>query len=149
MKKLNMLLCLVLILSGLICLPSAFAEIGDIDEDGYMEIIESDSQYVHLNIKSVEDRGEYVIAWTKHIPKGEMLSEWKKLYGADLHYELLLSAYNKKYKQSRLITSTGYSASGKVLNTYQYNDIRWTEIIPESIGDGMYVYVMLVFNHKK
>lgn len=131
----NIFLLISLII--LMCIP-AYAE------EGFIEIYRTENEIRSLNIASVEDRGEYVVAWTKMIPRGELLSKLNKK-GVKVSFILSLNAYNKKYKQYMFIKDVYYDKQQAVIATKDFDSHEWKELPPNTVGEAEYDSIMLVY----
>lgn len=136
------LLCLVIILSGLMPI-TAFAEMGDIDKDGYMEINNTEKGMRYIKTKFIEDRGDYVVIWEKSVPKGKTLKEYNKVLKINnFGYFLTLKGLHKKHKQIMNIKIFAYNTSGNIIDSIEYPP-KWEEVVPDSLGDTLYQLVMI------
>ena len=113
-------------------------------EEDYIEICRDENQIRFLNIASVEDRGEYVVAWTKMIPRGELLSKLNK-NGVKVSFILCLEAYNKKYKQYMFIKDVYYDKQQAVIATKDFDSQKWRSVVPNTVSEAVYDSVMLVY----
>jgi hypothetical protein len=142
MKKLSfvMILTLFLCLIFLIRIPSkSYA-------NNFVEIVRDDNALYSLNIDTVEDRIDHVVAWIKFIPRGTSVAE-TKVNGKKIDHILMFMAVNKNQRQIQSLTEL-YYLNGSVVNSYKnsYTKYRYDEVVPESYGQTIYDAIIYTNN---
>lgn len=118
-------------------------------------IAESDEFTVLLNIESISKRSdygrEYVVAWTKWIPKKDKSEELSKEYKSKIDYEMVFFAFDQKFRQIQELSFSVYDLTGKIVanQSRQFYTAQYTEIIPDTLGEDMYDAVMYFYKKKK
>lgn len=61
---------------------------------------------------------------------------------------LQLKEYNCTQRQTNIISQTVYNSQGKIIDSFQFQDYeqKWTDVIPESIGEAVLDKVCELFN---
>lgn len=102
-----------------------------------------------ININSVGYRNGYVVAWQKIIPRGEVLSSYKKRYGGKLSYILYFDAYDPKYKRTKAISGVYYDKSGNTIKSLEFIPDQWKDIVPNTVADLTYDSVIAIYENKQ
>lgn len=117
----------------------------------FIEVARDDNFLIYLDNDSIEDRGEYVVAWSKCIPRGEAKKRFDKEANANVSSILYFHAFNKKYKQEQTLSAIAYDSTGRnVLNeNRKFSDSQYNEIAPTSHLNHLYGIVSLVNDVKQ
>lgn len=143
MKK--VLFCFVLVLGFV--LPAS-AEI-------FMKINDDENYLIYVDIASVEQRtsdgNDYIVAWVKFIPRGEMLKRKLKLYQlTSIGHMSEFVAFSKDLMLSQLLAARIYDEKGKMLydGSSEFSPDKYEEVAPETYGERVYNQVMHIYSEK-
>lgn len=140
MKK--VLLCLVFILGfGLPAWAANFAE-----------ICRDENYLIYLDIDSISERTSYghnyVVAWTKWIPRGDSHKELLRSYGIkSVGYIMQLFAFDQNMEKIQALSVNVYDKKGNVVDRYsgQFSVGKYEEVVPQTYGELMYNLVIYTY----
>lgn len=126
----------------LICATSALAS-------QFVELMRDDQLIIMVDVESIRDKGDYVVAWSKWIPRGRFTTELKKLYKANVSNQMTFDAYNKSEKQTQTLVEVAYFTNGQFRTDVnrQYNPYAWKEVIPRTYNEFIYNFIMDATNN--
>lgn len=98
--------------------------------DEYYEVAQSAYGVYFLYLPSIEDRGDYTVAWTKIMLKAPEMIDGIKPYN-----EMRLVAINKKFKQIQILACSFFAKDGRILfsDSRQFDELQWEECIPDTV----------------
>lgn len=115
----------------------------------FIEIARDDNYLVYLDADSLEDKGNYVLAWTKWIPRGEALKNEQETCRSKIDHSMILVAQNKKARQYQVLYRIFYYRSNVVSSEkIKFNSSNYSQIIPGSYAEFIWEATMKIYRNK-
>lgn len=133
----------VLLFVGLLVGTMTMSCIAASADEGFYELMSDDIGVLYsIYLPSVEDRGDYIVAWVK-----KMLREPEPIKNKVPDYVMTLFAANKNLKQMQILSQALYDKDGNVIefNNFKYAPDNWLDCIPNTHGETFW-YFMIKMN---
>ena len=116
----------------------------------FVEVYRDDNILIALDTSSIEKRDDYIVAWTKWIPRGETKTKHEKKLKTKISHYMEFTAYNLTLKQFQFLMRVYYSPKNSVIDSYSENFAmyRYKDVIPDSIGYLLYDLVIDYYNQE-
>lgn len=121
----------------------------------FVEITRDDNYLVYIDVDSIASRTsynhEYVVAWSKWIPRGDEAKELSKEYKKPVNHEMSFIALNKNIKQIQTLSRHLYDKKGNIINggSWPFQTSNYKEVIPDTYGETFYDFIMFYYNKNK
>lgn len=111
----------------------------------FVEIIRNDRWLVYVDTDSIERRDDYLVAWTKWIPRGEQAAEARKRFKKTIVHQMSFDAYNTQRRQTQTLHFVIYGENGTIIesDSRPFAPSGYSEIIPGTNGATLYDFIML------
>ena len=129
----------------LVMAVSAFCSCGRASGADFQEVYRNDGFYhIFVDAASMDDKGEYVLAWEKYVPQGQEMEKRKQEYGQKYSHRMVREAFKKKTRESQALRIIDYDVEGGVIKESRrpYSTSNYEEFPPNSIGAVLWDAVM-------
>lgn len=129
----------VLLLLSLLVVLITVSSISANAEDGFYDVMSDDGGVIYsIYLPSVEDRGDYLVAWVKR-----MLRDSEPINNKVPYYVMTLFAVNKDAKQVQVLSQAHYDKDGDVIefNNFKFAPDNWFDCIPNTHGETFWYFI--------
>lgn len=106
---------------------------------------------VFIDVDSFADRGDYLVAWIKHIPVGYYKKYMQKLYAKNASYYAAMYAVSKKYPQKQILSEVCYDKKDQFVGSSSspFSVKNFEEVVPDSLAEVIYKTILAIHKTAK
>lgn len=78
-----------------------------------------------------------------------IVTMWTKEYSEDGSYELICQSFKNNYKEQALVSFVKYDSKGNVIENYNCPILKFTPVVPDSMGEGIALFAKVFLQKPK